>query len=403
MSKRILFLTPQLPYPPQQGTAIRNYNLIAQVSRQHEVHLLSFADAEVDPGPLRDVCADIRTIPVPRRRNWRRLVTVVSSPLPDIAHRLSSVLLQHELAAMLRGTHIDVLQIEGLEMVQYGLRARHAAGTEAPLLVFDAHNAEYVLQRRIFEMDSRRPRRWLGALYSLIQWAKLRRYETKVCRQVDRVVACSEPDAQMLARLAAGVKPIVVCNGVDTHHYEPAVVSPAQLAAEALVFTGKMDFRPNVDAVLWFCAKVLPVIRRVAPQAHFYVVGKNPHPRLSSLVGKPGITITGFVEDPRPYIAAAMVCVVPLLTGGGTRLKVLEAMAMGKPIVSTTLGCEGIQATPERNIVLADGAQDFGQRVLSLLGNEAQRLRLGCAARAFVEQHFSWETVTAPLEGVYGR
>ena len=403
MSKRILFLTPQLPYPPQQGTAIRNYNLIAQVAGQHEVHLLSFTDTKVDPGPLRDVCASLKTVPAPRRSDWRRLVTVVSSPLPDIAHRLSSVLLQQELAAILRGTHVDVLQIEGLEMAQYGLRVRQLEGTKTPLLVFDAHNAEYVLQRRIFEMDSRRPRRWLGALYSLVQWAKLRRYEARVCRQVDRVVACSAPDAQTLARLVADLKPIVVCNGVDTHYYGPAVVSPAPLAAEALVFTGKMDFRPNVDAVLWFCAKVLPSIQRVAPQAHFYIVGKSPHSRLSSLVGKPGITITGFVEDPRPYIAAATVYVVPLLTGGGTRLKVLEAMAMGKPIVSTTLGCEGIQATPERDIVLADGAEGFGRRVLGLLGNGAERLRLGREARAFVEQHFSWETVTAPLERAYER
>jgi len=404
MSKRILFLTPQLPYPPQQGTAIRNYNLILQAARQHEVHLLSFVDGDtkVDPGPLRQVCTGLETIPAPHRSSWRRLITVLSSPLPDIAHRLSSALFQQRLGTILGTTHMDVLQIEGLEMARYGLRASQMAGAEAPFLVFDAHNAEYVLQRRIFEMDSRHPRRWLGALYSLIQWAKLHRYEAMVCRQVDRVIACSAPDAQTLARLVANLEPLVVPHGVDTQHYRPGVVSPAPLVGEALVFTGKMDFRPNVDAILWFCSEVLPEIQRAAPEAHLYVVGKNPHVRLQPLARKPGITVTGFVEDPRPYIKAAAVYVVPLLTGGGMRLKILEAMAMGRPIVSTTLGCEGIPAVPERDIVLADTAGSFAQKVLALLGDNVRRDQLGHAGRAFVEQHFDWQTVTVPLEKVYG-
>ena len=132
-------------------------------------------------------------------------------------------------------------------------------------------------------------------------------------------------------------------------------------------------------------------------------MGKSPHARLKPLAHVRGVTITGFVEDPRPYISAAAVCVVPLLTGGGTRLKVLEAMAMGKPIVSTTLGCEGIHATQGRDIVLADSADEFAQSVLELLENETRRDRLGRAARAFVEHQFGWQTVTAPLARAYER
>lgn len=405
-SKRILFLTPQSPYPPQQGTAIRNYNLITQVAKQHKVHLLSFVDAQhpaADLGPLQDLCSSLNTVPAPTRSKWHRLFTVLASSLPDMAHRLSSTLFHQKLATVLRAARPDVIQIEGLEMAEYGLRAGQLAGSDTPLLVFDAHNAEYLLQRRIFETDSRRPRRWAGALYSLIQWQKLLRYEAMVCRRAERVIACSPADAGALARLVPDLKPIVVPNGVDTQLYRVSTVSPAALGTQALVFTGKMDFRPNVDAVLWFCSEVLPTILQASPGAHFYIVGRDPHPRLASLAQMPGVTVTGFVQDPRPYIAAAAVYVIPLLTGGGTRLKVLEAMAMSKAVVSTTLGCEGIHAEPGRDIVLADVADDFARQVLALLGDQGRREDLGRAARTFVEHHFDWQTVTQSLEQAYER
>lgn len=404
--KKILVLTPQLPYPPQQGTAIRNYNLIRQLARQHTIHLLSFAATEDQPrnlGPLRDLCATLSSIPLPQRSNWDRLFTTVASPSPDMHHRLASNEFHQKLQDASRELQPDVVQIEGLEMAQYGLRAQTLAGENAPLLVFDAHNAEHLLQKRVFETDSRRPGRWLGALYSFVQWQKLRRYEAAICRQADRVLACSAADARALARLVRGLEPTVVPNGVDTEQYRPDIVAPASLGEEALVFTGKMDFRPNVDAVLWFCSKVLPAIQNAVPEVQFYIVGKNPHARLAPLRQRPGVTLTGFVEDVRPHIAAATVYVVPLLTGGGTRLKILEAMSMGKAVISTTLGCEGIHAAADRDIVLADSADGFAQQSVALLEDKARRDDLGRAARAFVEIHFDWQTVTAPLERVYAQ
>jgi sugar transferase (PEP-CTERM/EpsH1 system associated) len=412
--KRILFLTPQLPYPPQQGTALRNYNLIAQVAQRHEVHLLSFAESSSETsdlgtlyplsglGPLRDLCASVHTVPVPQRSPWRRLQTLLTSPLPDIIHRLHSPLFYPELDQIMQDSApLDVVEIEGLEMAEYGLHALRTAAEPKPRLVYDAHNAEYLLQKRIFEADVRHPRRWLGALYSWIQWQKLRRYEARVCRQAQRVIACSPADGNALAQLVPDLKATIIPNGVDTKHYQPGIVAPRPLGAQTLVFTGKMDFRPNVDAVLWFGTAVLPIIRQKVPQTQFYVVGKNPHPRLAPLRGIPGITLTGFVDDVRPYIAAATVYVVPLLTGGGTRLKVLEAMSMGNAIVSTTLGCEGIHATPGRDIVLADEAADMAAQVVALLGDPARRQALGAAARVFVERHFDWHIVTASLDQLY--
>lgn len=403
MGKRILFLTPQLPYPPQQGTAIRNYNLLKQAANRHKVYLLSFdstPSSAVDLSPLSSLCVEWHVVPAPRRSSWQRFFTVLFSSRPDIAHRLSSARFAQKLESMLQAIQPDIVQVEGLEMAQYGLWARELRG-KAILCVYDAHNAEYLLQKRIFETDARHPRRWLGALYSFIQWQKLRTYEALVCRQAQRVIACSSADANALSHLVPGLEVIILPNGVDTEYYRPDAVMPLPLGSRALVFTGKMDFRPNVDAVLWFCAEVLPIIRHASPDAHFYIVGKNPHPRLASLQDMPGVTITGFVEDVRPYIAAAAVYVVPLLTGGGTRLKVLEAMAMNKAVVSTTLGCEGIHIVPGQDAVLADEPRDFALQVLALLQDEMRREQLGRAARTFVEHYFDWNTVATSLEQAY--
>ncbi len=287
-------------------------------------------------------------------------------------------------------------------MGQYAIGTAKLA-KKRPRLVFDAHNAEFLLQQRIFESDTRNPRRWVGALYSLLQWAKLRRYERALCSQVDQVLACSPADGQALTSLCPGLKPVIVPNGVDTHHYRPDAVAAASLKTPALVFTGKMDFRPNVDAILWFASEVFPRIRHIQPNAHLYVVGKDPHSRLSLLTQTPGITVTGFVDDVRPYIAAAAIYVVPLLTGGGTRLKVLEAMAMGKAIVSSRLGAEGIPVQDGRDLLMADTAAAFAHSVLTLLKSEAQVRQLGQSARRFVERHFDWRQVTAPLEQVYAQ
>jgi glycosyltransferase involved in cell wall biosynthesis len=302
-----------------------------------------------------------------------------------------------------------VLQIEGIEMAPFALWLRScprfASLSPRPLLLFDDHNAEYLLQRRVFETDLRRPRHWPGALYSLIQWRKLSRYETHVCQQVDRVAAVSAADAKALRQLVPGLDPAIVPNGVDLHFYDGAVATRSQsavhLPALSLVFTGKMDFRPNVDAVIWFVDEVLPRIRAERPDVHFFVVGQKPHLRLDPLRQREGVTLTGWVEDVRPYFERAAVYVAPLRMGGGTRLKLLEAMAMGKAIVSTSLGCEGFEVTDGREMCVADTAGDFAHTVLELLESPARRAALGRTARRFVETHYAWEAIVPRLERLY--
>jgi sugar transferase (PEP-CTERM/EpsH1 system associated) len=392
---KILFLTPELPYPPDRGASIRSFNLIKNLAPRHEIYLLSFSTKEsalAEAGPLLDLCSQIETLPTPHRSTLQRLLSIFFSPLPDMAFRLPSSEFEIKLRALLQKENFDLVQVEAIEMARYIPTVIESP--RPPRVILDDINAEYLLQKRAFETDLRHLR-WLGAAYSLIQWRKLRRYEAWACRRADQVVAVSEADKEALRRLAPGLPVSVVPNGVDTRYYQPAEGE----TDGSLVFTGKMDFRPNVDGVLWFFERIWPPVKGRLPQARLLVVGRNPSPRLSPLLQDPQVTVTGFVPDVRPYIARANVYLVPLRMGGGTRLKVLEAMAMGKAIVSTSLGCEGIKTTGQE-LVIADNPSDFARRVIDLWGDEKRRKGLGVAARRLAKK-YDWKVITPLLEQVY--
>ena len=404
---RILVLTPQLPFPPQaltgfsQGTTIRNFNLIAGLSRRHAVDLLTFHAPTAIGGPelLGAYCEQVVTATPPERTLSRRALDTVLRKAPDMALRLEAPVMHARLADLLHAHRFDILQVEGIEMAPYALALEPAA---RPRLIFDDHNAEYVLQKRAFSTDARRPRRWVGAAYSLIQWRKLMSYERRICAAADEVVAVSDIDRQALQQLAPGLKVTVVPNGVDLDFYRPGATPPEPgLGPHSLVFTGKMDFRPNVDAVLWFADEVLPLITARIPDARFYAVGQSPHPRLSALAGHPAVEITGRVPDTRPYIAGAGVYVIPLRIGGGTRLKVLEAMAMGQAIVSTRLGCDGFSLEDGHEVRFADDPPAFAEAVVSLLEDRDHAEALGRAARTYVEAHYGWDAIVPRLEALY--
>jgi glycosyltransferase involved in cell wall biosynthesis len=403
---RILLLTPQLPYPPYQGTAMRNYGLLKGLARRHQVHLLSFlapTDRVPDAEPLRELLEGFDTVAQPSRSSLQRLQSLLTSPLPDMAHRLASSDLRAVLARLLDAHRFEVVQFEGIEMIPYlDMLLQRRPVRAHPLLVFDDHNAEYVLQQRVFEADVRLPRRWPWAAYSFVQWQRLKRYEAGACRQVDVVLAVSEPDRRALARNAPEVEIDVVPNGVDLEAYASFQAPDGFLPRHSLVFTGKMDFRPNVDAVLWFADRVFPLIHAAVPDVHFYVVGQRPHARLDRLRGRPGITVTGWVPETRPYIVSADVYVIPLRSGGGTRLKVLEAMAMRRPIVSTTMGCDGFPVTSGHEVLMADEPQAFAERVLSLLAEPEQGILLAQSAYRFAVE-YDWSRILPRLESAYAR
>ncbi len=395
----ILLLTPQLPYPPHQGTSLRNYNLIAQLVKRHQVEVLSFLDEGQSLSaatPLLEMCAWVDAVPVPRRTIARRLGQLVGSSLPDMAWRLWSSEYQEHLLQRLAEVQFDVVQIEAIELAPY-LPAIETARPR-PLIVFDEHNCEWRLQQRACLTDVRVPWRWPAALYSFIQWRRLRYYEGNVCRRVDRVVAVSEADREGIQSVAPEASITVVPNGVDLEEYSN--YSGAKINFD-LVFTGKMDFRPNVDAMLWFCDQVLPLIRREQPEVQLAIVGQRVHPRLEKLRYMRGVTLTGWVPDVRPYIAGATVYVAPLRMGGGTRLKLTQAMAMGCAIVATSIAAEGFPVESGRHLLLADTPSGFAAAVVRLLNEPRLRDQLGAEARAFVQSRYGWDQLVPQLEEVY--
>lgn len=400
----LLILTPQFPFPPHQGTTLRNYNLIAGLSPRHAIDLFSLLAPGDDPeaGNVRALVRTLVTAPQPERAASDRLRDLFLSSLPDMALRLWSPEAFARLAEHYAANRPQALQIEGIEMAPY-LLALQEAGFDLPIVMYDAHNAETLLQRRACIADLRRPKRWPAAAYSAIQTLKLGRYERRVLLAADGVAAVSEADADALRRQAPGAIPEVVTNGVDLAFYDPFTnyLDPFPQAGPHLVFTGKMDFRPNIDGVQWFVDRVFPRLRTAYPELDFWIVGRDPHPRLVALAGRPGVTITGAVPDIRPYLAHARLYVVPLLTGGGTRLKILEALAMARPVVSTRLGAEGFPVVDGQHLALADTPENFAGRCLELLGQPAEAEAMGLAGRAFVETGYSWERVVPRLEHLY--
>jgi glycosyltransferase involved in cell wall biosynthesis len=414
---KILFLTPQLPYPPEKGTALRNWGLISSLAARHEIVVLSFVDPGQSPEPaepLKAVCR-VEVVEPPVRTLRDRLRDMLTTRQPDMALRLASEAYARRLADWLARESFDVVHVEAIELAPY-LDVIEAIPPSPspfpagrwdlrPLVVFDDHNCEYLLQQRVFLTDLRIPGRWPGAAYSFVQWRRLRRYEAQACRRADRVLAVSEADAAALRKLVPGLEVTVIPNGIDTRAYRPEspdskLQSPKPKAQ--MVFTGTMDFRPNVDAVLWFAREVLPRVRAEVPEARLVVVGQRPHRRLDVLRDDPAVTLTGRVEDTRPYIAQAAVYVAPLRMGGGTRLKLLEAMAMGKPVVATRLGAEGYPVADGGELLLADTPADFAAAVVGLLRAPERRAELGRTARAFVEQRYDWRVIVPQVEAVYG-
>ncbi|HSD83901.1 MAG TPA: glycosyltransferase family 4 protein [Anaerolineae bacterium] len=408
---RLLFLTPQFPYPPHKGTTLRNYNLIAGLAPRHEIDLLSFAESAPGASPLTQLCRRIATVALPRRPTWRRALDTVLSPWPDMGLRLWSKAYRQQLAAWLRDSAYEVIQIEGLELARYAPSLDSLSSNdpalarrrEKPLVVFDDHNAEYLLQKRIAEAELA-ARGWnAGAVYSSIQWRKLRSFERRVCCQSDRVACVSPADADAIRQLDPAIHAHVIPNGVDTDFYRRERVTPLDLPRHSLVFTGTMDFRPNVEAMLWFMQEVLPLIKPQVPDVQVYIVGQRPHARLDALRADPALTITGAVDDTRPYIAAASAYIVPLRMGGGTRLKLLEALALQAPIVSTTLGAEGFAVTHGRELLLADEAAAFARAIVELIEDRARAQALGAAGRSFAVQHYDWRSIVPQLEEAYRR
>jgi glycosyltransferase involved in cell wall biosynthesis len=298
--------------------------------------------------------------------------------------------LVHKIRRLVSAVSFDIVQIHHSEMALY-LEALPPDVRCKRILVL--HNVAFHQFDRISRVERRPVRKTRAWLHS----RGMRRWEPIYAERFDRCIAVSEMDRQRLITANPRVRVDVIPTGVDTRLLQAL---PQNSASPALLFIGKMSYRPCADAVLYFCHEILPLIRRSVGNVEMWIVGTDPPPEVRRLGGN-GVHVTGRVADVIPYYRRSTVCVVPLRAGGGTRLKIFEAMALGRPVVSTTLGCEGLSVTDGDHLLIADSPRQFAEKTVRLLSDRALRQRIAANARRLVANHYDWDVVAEQLMQIY--
>ncbi len=395
-------VTPFLPSPPRFGGQQRIHALAAGLARAHDVSVLSLVDPG-EPGleqslkATRAYCEEVVAVPGPKRAAEgvrKRLLQLGSLVSPwsyeRVVHRERA--LQEALDRLLAAGRFDVVQLELAHMAGY----RIGDARRRPVICLDEHNVEYEIVRRTAEAEASPLRR----AYSTVDWRKVRREERAAWERVDGCAVTSPRDRQHVLADAPGTRTEVVPNGVDVDYFRPG--DRLRREPRSLLFFGAIDYYPNTDAILYFLREVMPRLRAHYPGVSLTIVGRKAPEAVLAQAG-PDVRITGTVDDLRPWLERATVVVVPLRIGGGTRLKIVEAMAMGKAIVSTTLGAEGLDVLPERDLLLADDPVRFAAQVGRLLDDTSLVDWLGDAGRRLVEAHYGWHASVERLVRLYER
>ncbi len=398
---KILWLNAGLLLPLDKGGKLRTWHLMRHLAARHDITYLSFSDpgqTHADRVGMREVCSRLETVPrtdAPKGtvRFYADAARHALDPAPYAVAKYRSTAYHERLDALLARTRYDAVVCDFLPPA-INLPDR----LPCPSILF-THNVEAEIWRRHAENATNPVSRALLAQ----QWHRMLRFEAGALGRFDLVVAVSDTDRQTFGRLypdAVRARIHVVKTGVDTAFFAPA---GGPTSRTHLVFTGSMDWLPNEDGMLYFVREILPRIRQVEPDATLGIVGRAPTPAVQRLASQPGIEVTGRVDDVRPHIASAAVYVVPLRIGGGTRLKIFEAMAMAKAVVSTTVGAEGLPVATGQNIVIADEPARFAQAVVHLIRDSEARRRLESAARQLVVERYDWSAVAQDFEDALDR
>ena len=394
---KLLWLNAGLLLPLDKGGKLRTWHVMRHLAARHDITYLSFEDATqtaADRDGMRDVCS--RLITVPRtdaaKGTWRFYADAagyVVDPAPYAVAKYRSDAYRAKLDELLARERFDLVVCDFLPPV-VNLPER----LPCPSIVF-THNVEAEIWRRHAE-QARNP---ISKYLLTHQWKRMLRFEAGALARFDLVLAVSEADSQTFARLyPRSLKaPVhVVQTGVETDYFTPAATVPSRAH---MVFTGSMDWLPNEDGMTYFCRDIFPLIRRQEPGATLSIIGRSPTPAVRRLAELPGVEVTGRVDDVRPHIATGTVYVVPLRIGGGTRLKIFEAMSMAKAVVSTTIGAEGLPVTNGRDLVIADEPARFADAAVRLMRDADARRAIEVAARRLVVERYDWSAVAADFEG----
>ena len=394
---KILWLKTELLHPVDKGGKIRTYHLLKQLKADHHVTYLTLDDgaapADAAASAL-EYCHDLIRIPHLTREKfsagfYAELAINLASPLPYAIRKYKSEAMTRAITSATSKNYFDVVICDFLAPA-VNLPPR----LQTPVVLFQ-HNVEAEIWRRHHEVQQNAAKR----LYLYRQWRKMQRFEAEACRRVDSVIAVSEADARMMERDYGVAKVYDIPTGVDVEFFRPA--NEAEVRPNSLVFTGSMDWLPNEDAINYFTQQILPLIRNSIADVSLTVVGRNPSRGLLDLAKRePSIKVTGRVDDVRPYMESAAAYIVPLRIGGGTRLKIYEALAMEKPTISTTIGAEGLNIDDGEDILLADTPQDFANTVVRVLTDSSFARRVGTRGAQTVRERYGWKQVAAEFDSI---
>jgi sugar transferase (PEP-CTERM/EpsH1 system associated) len=390
----LLYLVHRIPYPPNKGDKIRSYHMLRYLSERYRVHLGTFID-DVDDwrylDEVKKLCADVCAVKLDTHRQ-----------------RLTS------LSALLRGEAMSIPYYRSAELEDW-VRSKLSEQGISRVLVFSSPMAQYLPSNRValrkvvdfVDVDSEKWRQYAARRPWPMSWIyrregeRLLNFEKRVASSADFSLFVTRDEAELFRRRGGeGVGAVkYVSNGVDTEYFSPerAYENPYESTGPVLVFTGMMDYWANVDAVAWFARDVLPIVQESVATAQFVIVGARPTPEVERLDALEGVTVTGSVPDVRPYVAHAEVSVAPLRIARGIQNKVLEAMAMAKPLVATSAALEGLDFPPCDS---RDGADGFADAVVRFLRSRHARDEAGAAGRAWVREHHDWSQTLKPVAGL---
>lgn len=392
---KLLFVSTWFPHPLDTGSRIRVHHLLRALAARHEVHLVAF----LPPSDERAVAFlptlagwGVRAEVVrsdPFRRDPVKARLAYLSPLPrDVVAGHSPEMERLVREALGRGPY-DLVIASVIGVAPYVLGARGVPR------VLEEHNYMTAWMEEQYRAQRSAPRR----LARWVTWHKCRRYERRLFPQFDAVTMVSERDRRAVEATVPAMagRVAVIPNGVDAARNRPGLAVPQP---GTLVFNGAPAYYANADAMRWFCGEVLPAVRALRPGVRLQITGPHDGIDLGGIAGEEGVSLSGYLEDVRPAVAGSWACVVPLRQGGGTRLKILEALALGTPVVATAKGAEGLDVTHEHDILIADGPAEFARQTARLLGDPALRARLAANGRALVEAKYGWDRIGAAFCGV---
>ena len=396
----IVYVANVFPYPPTNGHSIRNYNLLKRVGQHHNLHLRLLVHEKPTEEQLIGLLPFVKSLryyvqpevgafaqPLRGLRYWLRGIP------PDLRFSMNHALMQ-DLRHFIDDNEVDILQIEDPSMALY-VNAVPKGSRIRTVLTF--HDINFKKYERISKLEPSLKRKLRLRFHSHM----MRKWEPKFAANFTRCVTMSDVDRELLLEVDSELKVHTIPNGVDTELFQPFPEKPSSMMYH-LLFVGNMDYRPNIEAVKWFTEQVMPWLDQSIPNYMFWIVGVNPREEVLALKSAK-VQVTGRVPDVRPYYENANVVIVPLFAGGGTRLKILEAMSLGRPVVSTTIGAEGLELIPGQHLLIADDVQDFRSGIEALIQDDMFRQNMVAQGRDCVVDQYDWGAIAEKLEKLYLR